>query len=261
MTKLITHIKKTLEDPRYLFTKSSDIIGNFIKHNNYKKFIVLTRSRTGSNLLISMLDSHKAISAKGEIFQKLNGKKVVDILDHVFCKYSLNIKAVGFKIFYYHPMDDHSGLIWEEFKKIEDLHFIHLKRRNILKTLLSRKIAGKTDLWKKGDERRDRLQSQNKKITFSKEELLEGFLQTRTWENDYSTMFSGKRMVNIDYEDLVANPEQVFRKITTFLNLENIKPKSSLKKQNPEKLIDLVENYVSLKKDFINTEWLSFFDD
>mgnify|MGYP006437466411 CR=1 FL=1 len=41
-------------------------------HENFTKFIVLSRSRTGSNLLISMLNSHPNISAEGEKFSRLN---------------------------------------------------------------------------------------------------------------------------------------------------------------------------------------------
>src|SRR5690606_26460474 len=113
-----------------------------------RKFIVLSRSRTGSNLLISFLNSHPNIRARGEMFARLNGKNCKDVLARGFARQPFYVKATGFKIFYYHPMDDDSGHVWDVLAELDDLRIIHLKRRNILRTLISRKIADTQGVWK-----------------------------------------------------------------------------------------------------------------
>lgn len=229
----------------------------------YKKFIVLTRSRTGSNMLVSMLNSHPSICAKGEIFVQLKGRSVEEVLSSVYSKYPRSIKAVGFKIFYYHPVDDQkSNLVWNELMKIEDLYVIHLKRKNILRSELSREIARATNVWKNKSERNDKeIQIEDKQVYLKKEELCKRFEETREWELSYEAMFEGKTMMDIYYEDLIDSPQSEFQKITDFLNLGFFLPTTSLKKQNPEKFSDLIVDYESLKRDFTDTEWSSFFED
>ena len=43
-------------------------------HEDYVPFIVLTRSRTGSNLLVSFLNGHPDIFCEGEIFARMAGR-------------------------------------------------------------------------------------------------------------------------------------------------------------------------------------------
>ena len=87
------------------------------------------------------------------------------------------------------------------------------------------------------------------------------FKQTRKWENFYQDMFSNRKMTEIYYEDMVNNPQNEFRKITDMLKIEFCSPKTSLKKQNPERLTDLISNYKEIKKYFFGTEWSCFFED
>jgi len=135
-------INKALKDPnRAMKVLSYKLLSTF-GHNNYKKFIVLTRSRTGSNMLISYLDSHPNIHADREVFARLNGRHYKDILSKTYGKQPRHVKFAGFKIFYYHPMDDDKKEIWDYLINSKEISVIHLKRRNILRTMISRKIAG-----------------------------------------------------------------------------------------------------------------------
>src|SRR3546814_8552873 len=45
-----------------------------VGHTGFTKFIVLSRSRTGSNMLVSLLDSHPRVAAEGEIVARLDGR-------------------------------------------------------------------------------------------------------------------------------------------------------------------------------------------
>lgn len=256
---MLTKIKKGMKDP-ILAAKLLQIrSGLYLGHSDYRKFIVLSRSRTGSNLLIDLMNTHPMIYAEGEIFSSLEGRTANQILETIYSRYPKYIKVVGFKIFYYHPQDDESGLIWELLKEMEDLIVIHLKRRNILRTLLSRKIAGITNAYRH-DLGKDHSDG-NKRCSFTEDELLSGFEQTRGWEDDFGGMFQTYEGIEIYYEDMADNMYREFRRITKILNLKYREPRTTLKKQNPEKMYDLIGNYHELKEKFANTEWADFFDD
>ena len=77
---------------------------------DYTRFIILTRSRTGSSYLVDLLDSHPDIECKGEEFSKLKSASPSLILSGLFPRRSHLIH--GFKIFYYHPLDSDIN-IWE----------------------------------------------------------------------------------------------------------------------------------------------------
>ena len=251
--KIINKFNSALGSITYQFAK---ICG----HQNYLKFIVLTRSRVGSNLLRYMLNSHHCIHAYGEIFSTLNGKNVHNVYSKIFCRHPKYIKAVGFKIFYYHPLDDDSNDIWTKLMETEKLHVIHLKRRNILRTLVSRKIAGQQGKWILTD-KKSIGNIKEKKVHFKSDELKKGFEQTREWEKHFHHMFEPKSLIEVYYEDLVCQPEEEFKKILDVLSLPFSSPKIITKKQNPEKSSQLITNYKELKEAFSNTEWSGFFED
>jgi LPS sulfotransferase NodH len=211
-------------------------------------------------MLLSFLNSHPNVHAQGEIFQKLNGRSYEDIFSKAFAKQPYYIRAKGFKIFYYHPLDDESNDIWGDLMNLGNLWVIHLKRRNIFRTLISRKIAGIQDAWEVTSSKRIHT-GKEKVVTFTTEELEEGFKQTREWEKGGDEKFSTHPLMSVYYEDLVDDPEGTFGKITDFLGVHYVQPKTNLRKQNPERLRDLVINYDELKSAFSGTEWQSFFEE
>lgn len=253
MTKIIKNPRKVFHVLKYRILKK-------VGHREFKRFIVLARSRTGSNMLISFLNHHPNIYARGEIFRRLNGRDYKDILNSAFSKQPYYIKATGFKIFYGHPLDNKSCGIWNDLENMQGLYVIHLKRRNILRTLISRKLANTYGFWAKTNS--GSYDTKKKKsIHFSVDELEKGFKRTRTLEDGGDRKFSNHPRMNIYYEDLVNDPEYEFRRIIDFLGLQYARPKTTLKKQNPERACDLVANYEELKAAFDGTEWRMFFED
>src|SRR3989304_6361608 len=136
-------------------------------HTDYTRFIILGRSRSGSNLLRGLLNGHSQAIVFEEMFKDpgkigwgLDGypeggralerfqKDVLHFLERdVYRKMPLDIKAVGFKIFYYHATGTSLEPVWTYLREHREVHVLHIKRRNILKTHLSRKRAALTDAW------------------------------------------------------------------------------------------------------------------
>lgn len=221
------------------------------------KFIVLTRSRTGSNLLVSMLNSHPDVRCGGEELRSLNGRQVSEAIETSF-PIRQALKASGFKIFYYHPLDDSSGAVRDTLSAMRELRVLHLMRRNILRTLTSRKIATQTNVWHSRTQ--TTVAADDKRVFFTEDELQSGFIQTKQWENEYASRFDESRTLQVYYEDLVGNYDGQFRRIASFLEVEPHQPRTDLKRQNPEPLDKLIVNYDALKEHFANTEWAVYFD-
>lgn len=257
---MVTIINKAIRDPNHVIKILRLHTGRFFGHRTYKKFIVLSRNRTGSNMLISMLNSHPSIYARYEIIRTLDGNSVPDVLNKIYSRYPRFVKAVGFKIFYYHPVDDESGTVWNKLREMEDLYIIHLKRRNILRTILSKEIAQMTEAWTKRYHR-GTIVSGEKKVHLDENELLKAFKQTRYWETTYEHIFRSHPMIEIYYEDLLNNTNAEFQKITDLLDLKFCNARTTFQKQNPERMSELIINYQSIKKSFSNTEWSLFFED
>jgi LPS sulfotransferase NodH len=257
--EMIKKVEGFMANPKSSLKRLHFQSGLFRGRSDYKRFIVLSRSRTGSNMLISMLNSHPFIYAEGEIFRSLRGRSVQEILDRIYSKYPRYISAVGFKIFYYHPQDDKSGMIWKALEEMGDLCIIHLKRRNILRTLVSRKLAGFSGAYKFSQN--STRETTKKVCQFGEQELLEGFEQTRRWETSFETRFYRTTLMNLYYEDLVNKREEEFNRITSMLGIVRHSPRTSLRRQNPERLCHLIENYNTMKERFENTEWAEFFED
>ena len=229
-------------------------------HRNYRRFMVLGRSRVGSNLLISYLNSHPSIQTKGEIFQNLNNQDYNKILSREFCKKPSQIRASGFKIFYYHPLDNKSTTLWNTLEADLELQVIHLKRRNILQTLVSRKIAEITDVWAQTI---DDMEESNSAITLvlDKNELEDAFCLTREMERHAEKQFSNHQLISIEYENLITNTQSVFKKLTDFLDVEYSRPQTPLLKQNSRSLREIITNYDALFENFRGTQWEEFFQE
>ena len=222
-------------------------IGRIFGHQKYQKFIIITRSRTGSNLLISLLNSHPCVSTEGEVFNRLNDRSWKAVWDGIFSKYWYSINTVGFKLFYYHPMDDSGEALWNAIQENQSIRIIHLVRKNMLRTYVSREIALKQDIWT-SQEAQLKETTKTKKVEIDGGKCIEEFKRIQGWEQNTRERFSTHPFLEISYEDMVSDKKEVMQSVFDFLNVPNHTVSSELKKQNPESLPNLIENYDSLSK-------------
>lgn len=227
---------------------------------NFKRFVVVTRSRTGSNLLMSYLNSHPEIVARGEVVQRLEGRDPRVVVSETLSRRPFGVRAKGFKLFYYHPLDAPDGGLWEYLERMRSLHVIHLRRRNLLRVLISREIAGREDIWiqQNGAPSRD---GTDKAVTIPVERLEAGFIETRRWEQETERRFADHPFHEVYYLDLVSRPREAFRGVTDFLGLDPVEPATSLRRQNPQSIRELLSNYDEARAAFAGTEWEAFFEE
>ena len=228
---------------------------------------MLTKPRTGSNLLVNSLQTHPGMVVFGELFRGGADEATKETIlastddyfrDRVFKRYGKTIQAVGFKIFYHHPVYDHDGKVWKYLQDCEGLRVIHLRRANLLRALVSMKIAEKTDVWKVVEMQDEPV---DKRIELDLQECLESFCQTRQWERDAHHKLPGNPLLELTYEDLTADFQGQMQCVQEFLGVEPIDMHPLSVKQNPEKLCDLIVNYDDLKKHFAGSEWETFFEE
>ena len=250
----------TMEGPAKAVRTLSFKLACALGHEDYQRFVVLSRSRTGSNLLVSLLNAHPGVMAEWEVFACTHGEDPLNILARIYGKQPHYVKARGFKLFYYHPLDQDGDELWEELAEDRQLRVLHLKRRNILRTLISRKIAGLQDVWTAGSAPQPR-HGRPKAMRFTVAELAEGFRETRAWEAKGDRTFRDHPLLPVYYEDLVADRQECLGQVLDFLHLPRLPLRSDMRKQNPERLVDLVANYAELKAAFAGSEWQRFFDE
>jgi LPS sulfotransferase NodH len=231
-----------------------------LRHRDYKKFMVLSRARAGSSMLESMLKSHPNIRSFGEVFRARGGIDHRQRISRLYRAYPRKCRAIGFKIHYQQPADDPSGEVWKRLLEVEGLHVVHLRRRNVLRSIVSGKIAQTHRAFNIKDAR-ERPRIERRRVQLTQAEVLKGIRVTRASEARFDRLFEGCRRIDVWYEDLVREPDREFNVLLAFLDLPLRAPKTRYVKMNPERLSELVVDYDELRNAFAATEWREFFDE
>lgn len=255
-------------------------IGVLSGHLNYVRFVVVGRSRTGSNLLRSLLNAHSQVETYGEIFRSpdraamdwdhIGHLRQSDRMHHllledpvefietrVYSRYPAEIAAVGFKIFYYHAQEGAWRMVWPYLQQQSGLHVIHMKRRNMLSTHLSRKRAEITDVWVNTSGQRE----QPIAVTLDYDQCLADFERTRAWEVAADAMFAGHPKIELFYEDLAQDNDRAMQHVQAFLGLNYQPVAPTIFKQSQQTLAQAIANYDELKDRFAGSPWAAFFED
>ncbi|VEP18894.1 putative Sulfotransferase [Hyella patelloides LEGE 07179] len=247
-------------------------------HLKYTKFIILCRSRTGSNLLLNQLQFHENVRMFYEVFSPDNSpKEFWDYINHdiqiirdlknnnpikliddfVYREMPLNISAVGFKLFYYHARKGKQQEIWQYLEDRQDIKIIHLVRRNLLKVHVSQQMALATNSWylKNGK----KLDS-NTIIELDYEQTRRAFEETKKLEAENEIFLKNHQILKIFYEDIVQNNVLEMEKIQNFLEVKHTPVYISTKKQSTKSLPKKIKNYSELKTSFQGSPYASFFE-
>ena len=238
----------------YEFLRNRNLIGGT---RFFDKSILLTRSRTGSNMLIDALREHPNIIAHSEIFKRTHSvEEINETLSKIYRNVSYYCNTVIFKVFYYHPYDSElNRYLFEKLINDKSYQIIHLKRRNILRMHLSRKIAEKTKSYLFNT---DQI-SDNKSVEISFEELSRVHNETMTYYQFVKESFVQHDVHELFYEDLIES-RVAFDDLLFFLKLKKIDFRTKMRKQNPEELRVLITNFDDLKKRCSGSDFELYFD-
>jgi hypothetical protein len=265
-------------------------------------------ARTGSNMLAQALNTHPEIRCFREVFHRkmdyvdyfvdgydphnrldveLRNTDPVRFLEaRIFGEQPAEFKAVGFKYLYGHfwgqdPLTDH-------LRADTGLHVIHLKRRNMLRSLVSVRLAEMTNRWiedwglartrpfavrassaiahpwrtlqRMRDRRGTTDVAPKPQLTLMDADVRQWFLRTSHEVSRTDGLFHSQPKLELFYEDMDEHRDAAFARAQEFLGVNPRRLAVSLRKQNPEPLRELIANYEELRRAFAGTPEEAFFD-
>lgn len=230
-----------------------EFINRCLGRRRYQRFAVLGHARTGSNYLLAGLFQLECVRMHHEVFAGHNrkmGENFHSILSDVFRNEPPGIKAVGFKVFYYHLTAGE----WAHLKDM-DIAWIHLTRLNRLRTIVSLDIAAATDQWTATGPHSG--QSSPTSVRLAPETLIDRIRWIETMENEARRQLRRQPVLECTYEDLTRFPGEQFGRILDFLGVAGrIDPQSiHLAKQNPQPLTALIDNYEEVEQVLRTTDY------
>ena len=251
-----------------------------------KNFVILGTQRTGTTLVRTCLSSHSEILCCGEVFnlgkqpysiddgywwysnlnvkRKLNAllrpqRTTADFLDQLYANNEFS--AIGFKLMLNHCLA--RPYIWP-LLVAKDIKGILVRRRNSLKTLVSRRSAAKSGVYHISKT----LPAQSAVKAWTGSSVA---IDTSTLTNDLDAINSesaawrsrlneGIDHIDVVYEEYVGDMNAGNRRILDFLGVRQLPLSSDLKKVNRDDLSELISNYDEVVKVLKDTKYATYLD-
>lgn len=244
--------------------------------NSTSKFVILSVPRTGSNFLCSTLDSHPEVLCHPELFHlehicyskkylKSGGERFStpqkrdrspkSFMNQIW-QQEFDCRAIGFKL-----------MLWQNKRafnlvlKNKSIKKILLFRNNKLKTYVSEKIAKKKKVWMTPESNLEKKEQNARQLSITVKPKY--FYEYITIVDKFYESLRKKLKVSnqvfleIAYEELLGRENEAVKlNILEFIGVsENPEYlKSNLKKQNPQPLSELIENFYELEEALKGTE-------
>lgn len=246
--------------------------------HHYTEFVIVSRGRSGTNLLKGLLNDHPAAVCYGELFrsygqmawgvpgyrattrdkEEISREPVTFLARRAYRRFPQQIDAVGFKLFYYHARNPEWVHVWSHLRNRHRLRVIHLRRDNVLATHLSLVRAQQQDIWEaRGDER----PPEPGPTHLDFDECRHAFESTREYEQWADALFAHQPKLDITYEALCDQRSASVGRVFRFLGLEERKVEPVNARQRRRSLAESIANYDELRRRFAGTEWSRFFTD
>lgn len=213
---------------------------------------VLATARTGSNLLVSYLNSLPDVSVAREILnpdlriglrQRFISRRAV--LRHVRHSVSARKGTIGGAKFLINQLHKR-GLSLEDVRPaFPDAVYVLVYRGSLAEQFVSREIARATDRWVARDAR----QQFDGTIAIDPRHLFHFYEQIKSYyARALGHRWLMERAVVVSYEELARDPQGVFdERICPLLGVPATEVRTKMRKQNRRPLEDLIENYDEVK--------------
>jgi LPS sulfotransferase NodH len=239
--------------------------------------VIVGVARTGSTLLVQLLNAQPRVIAFGEIFrgdgaigwdtppflslqsprlQRMQEAQPIEFLeDVIFRRWPWEIGAVGFKLFYHHARSGRQAALWDHLRLNKDIALIHIKRRNILAQYLSLRLAHATNVWSTATQ----LNQTTDPLRLDPGECLRHFETIRAQENACDDFFAGRRILELAYETLVSDRALAMRSVADHLGVQLDPVEARVIRQRTQPLSEAIKNYDELREFFCDSPWEHFF--
>jgi hypothetical protein len=247
-------------------------------------FMITCAARTGSSMLVNLLQSHPQITCHMEIF---NPKRVEGfygsyrkaLSDPAYEERMRALRHNDPKTFIYKIAFDPQGrrCVGFKFKYDEfilpvfsgtreiligdrDINIVHLRRRNLLKRYLSwfvvNKVTGKTMRTVREAE------IESPPVVLNPDECRKNFEETERREANAREIFRDHRVFELAYEDLTNElADATVDQLQKFVGVGVRSLRTVFAKLSKDQLSKEISNYSELRKTFAGTRYAEFFDE
>lgn len=226
-----------------------------------KKFVIFGKGRSGSTLLVSLLNSNPDVFCDGEILNR----KMQNPIKHLRRMARRQSHPIyGFKLLSYQVMFTHTNIKDKHgfMSRLHDEGFqiIYLRRDNILRYALSILYARFRMQWHhekgSGDIKREKMRVNLTEL----DRLMEDSIRDEKFERD---VLSGLRHEEVIYErDLEDNTRhaETVKRLCSFLDIKYTEPETNLVKITTQELDGFIENADELRTHLRGTKFEKYLE-
>ncbi|MEM8523367.1 MAG: hypothetical protein AAGG68_01930 [Bacteroidota bacterium] len=227
------------------------------KNQPEKKFVIFTSGRSGSTLLVDLLNSSPEIQCDDELLKR----RVAFPISLVKSFEQQSKKEIyGFKLLSYQLLNVQTGIknkqvFLEKLIHEEDYQLIHLSRDNKAKQALSIIYAFYRRQW---HNQQDSQQKEAKRFELDTETYLHFLGELQVLEDFEQAMVSNFDHLSLTYEEDLRQPrqyEQSMQRVSEYLGTEIVHPETNLRKVTPSRLSDMISNQEDLIKAVRNSKF------
>ncbi|MBU1118790.1 hypothetical protein KKH43_02840 [Patescibacteria group bacterium] len=217
-------------------------------------FIIYGQPRTGSNLLVDLLNAHNLIHCEGGIFHPT--KKRVSHPVRFPKTYIHKLSRIQKKGYYGFKIEPNEWSMYNKENLLDSLtkkgcKIIHIQRKNSLKQALSKYVADKTKIYIT-----KRKQNHTKDMTVDVDQVIK--MANTFFENDKEDecLLSKYNSYSVIYEKHLLNHDKWIASYEDIFNFLSVPPtctSTRLKKIASPSLRDMIKNYDELERKVANT--------
>ncbi len=230
------------------------------------KFVIFAQGRTGSTLLVDLLNSHPDVFTYGEIFRDgvIRNVRFPRIYAEALCSLS-KAPVCGFKVkilqLSHAQQKDPGETLWDFYR--HGWHIIYLKRDNYLRHAISDMLSEATRVYHNvegayvGDEKK----AKSRKIHVDYNELFGIMQDLETRQQNEREALRGIPHHTVTYEDDlmgVDNQRRILSSLFEFLGLPEHDASTGMRKVAAKNLADNVENFAEIEERLRETKFASF---
>ena len=227
-----------------------------------RSFVILSSGRSGSTLLIQLLNCHPKITCKGELLNRnnlqthnLRAASSCTLINYILASLipsRMFLPYTGFKLFNeqlefcnLHLKDLLTALFYPR--------VVILYRESMLETYVSLEIAFKTDVWySEGSGTGERIEIDWQKfVDYAMTEKVR-------WKRSMAEISMYSEVLFVSYEELMGNRENTMNRVFQFLNLDMCHVEAASKKQNPLPIREKIINYEHIEQKMLQSEDSSY---
>ncbi|MEA5462453.1 hypothetical protein [Leptothoe sp. PORK10 BA2] len=224
------------------------------------RFVLFGRGRSGTTVLVSLLDSVKSIQCDGEI---LSRPVLLPQLYVQSCCAKASTEAYGCKILSYHIRDVQPLLRRRHFlHQLDKVGFkiIHLQRRNLFYHALSNLKARVSGYYQKKTD----APAKSRVITVRPESMLDWMQRSERLATYELELLKGLEVLPLTYEEHIQDSSQHQPTVDQICNFLGVAPSpvtSAYQKQSSGRWQDAIANHQELTDFFAKTPYAHYLED